>query len=229
MKIDTEECTIEEPEDGLLDVTVKLHQTCAPSATFCFGQDSLRRTLGDIYKPGAAYTILRTQANPEVFFQMWEQRQELGRRFWPGSYHQKSGYFKPDAMDNYMHALKILAGSTPCVAIPLVSRIDVHNLDRHMFSALFPITHVFRTGNSRRCADLVARLGSDEAFEIIKQREAPHNYNMPVMDYIRDSGKAPVVLFSDPEVIDAAMMRFFINHFAQFVHSCCHHDLMPDD
>ncbi|HIH17535.1 MAG TPA: hypothetical protein HA218_01750 [Nanoarchaeota archaeon] len=169
----------------LLEVNVEPRYDSNHERSFTGGE--VRNEIKKIFEPSATYHLFTTAANPKAK----ERLDEIAREETRTKEHSHSR-FGSDLTYLYQYALHAFAGKEGIVHayFDLVDQ-NCHMGDRLWDTAYLPTVHIVRGNEAAVDAlvDLVGKLNSDEAYAIIKKREAPQNYHMGAVDALREASR----------------------------------------
>lgn len=221
-----------EHDNGVLDISMGFSYDSQHHWTFEKGD--AREALARIYDPKSTYTFLRTVANPDAveLLSKYVGTRKGKREFPPWEVRLKTKKdddeevrflrFNPDLMDRYLDTLKMLAtryvGEKDYASYSLVEKRGVHNMDRPSISVSWPIIHVVKGGEYQvdKFKGVVNSLNDDEAFEHIREKEAPQNYRMGEIELLRKRKIPPLVVQPREWEVDAKALRNALDFLPPF-------------
>jgi len=225
-----------ETPDKLLDATVnqEMQQRYQGHGYWSVSKTVSREKIGEIFNPRAHYTFFRTIANPlaqETLLKYIGTRKdnspwEIALKkpgddpvYVPGASDRGNGlWFSPGVHDTYLATLDELAsvklGKKSHRSFPLLP-IKGHNHDRPRESIFFPIIHVVKNCD-REFTALVDQLNGDEAYEILKRREAPQNYKRGEIDTLRLLNIPPLLLQDRTWKVDGEQLHQALDFLTPF-------------
>ncbi|MBI4450425.1 hypothetical protein HY642_00490 [Candidatus Woesearchaeota archaeon] len=206
----------------------KLLKIAVPHQHMCQGKYELSRPwmLEDLAKgfdTSATYTFLRTVANPDAVEAL--TKAGIDRRY------------SAKLHDLYLEALHATVPSfCSHVYYPLIQNVNVRHLDRHADYPVWPVIHVVQghpmgvtavfcsLEKPVQSSDIsvgpfefsVINLNGKEAYEFIKKRDAPQNYCMPAVDFLRKKKIPPLELQSRRWTVKGSELRNAIDFLCQW-------------
>jgi len=188
---------VEDQEDQLLKIAPYIYGSHV-------SRGEVRRTISRIFSINGNYTLFSSVVNPEA-------RDLIEEHFAPHD-PDLGVHYDTRLKGIYMDVLDTLAKKRRLrqVSYPLVNAAK--NTSQEVF---WPTVHVVK-GDADRFKGLFGQLNDDEAYAILTEREAPHNYNMDSINLLRERRVDPFVLTGRSWQGKGSDLKTIVDFFCQF-------------
>lgn len=193
----------------LLEVHVELPRYQSNVDTW-FNEGNIRKVLKKKFDPSATYTFLTTVANPAAM-------EAVERKFYTKDSDSVRTRFDAEVNDIYLSAIDSLAeqGDLAHSSYPLVRNDGVHMLERHWDQPKWPVVHVVRDDVSK-FERILGGLNADRAYQHIARKQAPHNYYMHIINFLREQGIAPLLTSQRTWTVKGQELKNAVDFLEQF-------------
>ncbi len=175
------ETKIIDEENSLLKIIIPSKYSV--NQNYLFSDSYIREELNKFFNINETFNFLRTVGNPELDKLLRESEKYLRSK----GYHQfKGSRYHADIRDMFLKYIHNVTKNH--IYYPLIENKDVHNSERHVEEFLWPVVHVIKGDNNavNKFKNNLKNLLSEDAYNFIKKKEAPQNYDMPMYDLIFD-------------------------------------------
>jgi len=228
-EIGAKNTTIVEEPNELIDIKVKSpHWMIHGNNSFSFSKGNIHQQLDKIFFRNSTYVFSRTVVNPEAVKLINDNTEMLSKK----SSCDLDILFRPNILDIYLNAIDQLCENHNIkhVRFPLIERRGFAGTSSaHPDQIYWPVIHVVRgVSGHREFEKLVTQLNRDEAYELIKEREAPWNYHRIEVDFIHDENVDPLMLENRVWKVKSEMLRDAVDFLVQSTYTHKYHGYSED-
>ena len=222
---------LKKSEKGFTDIDIENHWWYCGNSNDNrnFERGDVRKFAEEFYEKNSEYLFLNVVANPGARSLMknycskfnWIKNETEGyseyKKARTKNEKESCMQFNRKFMEEYLNTLDFLLekdlGKNNFSSFPIVNG----NLNQHWGSENWPQIYILKNEkNSDKFKEFVNSLNGNKAYQYLKKREHPQNYNVGKINLLRDKKILPLITLNDEWKVDSENLKNAINFLVQF-------------
>jgi hypothetical protein len=186
-----------------------------------FDEGDVREAFEKVYCPGRDYVLFQTVASEEAVEMLREcvMPEEYSRPTHVSVDDDNELEFGNGLMDAYRRAIDEIAGrrmdEDSFARYSLVATDGVHNSDRDLEAIFWPDVYIVEAEKYEELRGIIEGLWDNESFEVLKEQESPHFYEMGEIATLYELRIAPIVCLDDELRVGGEELLKYVDFLAQ--------------